>query len=127
MKARLAALRTSLQKLLSCQIPFRYLKTVYFPHPIGIVIGSEVKIGRNVTIYQNVSIGRRRQGVGETADYPTLEDHVIVYAGAVIMGSITIGDHAVIAANAVISIDVPSNSMAFGYNQIRPLRNRDSL
>ena len=123
MKARLAVLRASLQKLICCQIPFRYLNTVHFPHPIGIVIGSEVEIGRSVTIYQNVSIGRRRQGMAHAGEYPTLKDHVTVYAGAVIMGGITIGDHAIIGANAVISTDVPSNSVAFGYNQIKPLRN----
>lgn len=122
MKARLAALRNSMQKLLCCQIPFRYLNTVYFPHPVGIVIGSDTKIGRNVTIYQNVSIGRLRQGMAESDDYPTLKDHVIVYAGAVIMGNITIGDHAIIGANAVISRDVPSNSIAVGYNQINRLQ-----
>ncbi|MGA6826470.1 serine acetyltransferase [Nitrospira sp. NS4] len=120
MKTQLAILRAFLQKLICCQIPFRYLNTVYFPHPVGVVIGSEVRIGRNVTIYQNVSIGRQRQGLAETTSYPTLQDHVTVYAGAVIMGSITIGRHAIVGANAVISKDVPPESVAFGYNQIKP-------
>jgi serine O-acetyltransferase len=86
---------------------------------VGIVIGSEVRIGCNVTIYQNVSIGRQQQGLASD-EYPTLNDHVTVYAGAVIMGSITIGHHAIIGANAVISKDVPPKSIAFGYNQIKP-------
>jgi serine O-acetyltransferase len=120
LKKQLAILRAFLQKTICCQIPFRYLKTVYFPHPVGIVVGSEVRIGRNVTIYQNVSIGRRRQGLEEAAEYPTLEDHVTVYAGAVIMGNITIGSHAIIGANAVVSKDVPPKSIAYGHNQIRP-------
>lgn len=115
-------MRAFLQALISCQIPSRYLKTVYFPHPVGIVIGSEVRIGRGVTIYQNVSIGRRGQGRAETNDYPTLNDHVTVYAGAVIMGNITIGHHSIIGANAVISKDIPPESIAFGYNQVK-LRN----
>jgi len=120
LKTQLAILRTFLQKITCCQIPFRYLNNVYFPHPVGIVIGSEVRIGHSVTIYQNVSIGRRGQGLEETDEYPTLEDHVTVYAGAVIMGNIRIGSHAIVGANAVISKDVPPKSIAYGYNQIRP-------
>jgi serine O-acetyltransferase len=78
-----------------------------------------VRIGHGVTIYQNVSVGRRGQGRTETDEYPTLSDHVTVYSGAVIMGKITVGHHSVIGANAVISKDIPPESIAFGYNQIK--------
>ncbi len=122
MKAQLASLRALLQKIICCQIPLRYLNTIHFPHPVGIVIGSEVKIGNNVTIYQNVSIGRRRQDIANTAEYPTLDDHVTVYAGAIIMGGITIGHHSIVGANAVISRDIPPHSIAYGYNQIKSVR-----
>lgn len=122
MKKKLAFLRAYLQKLFCCQIPTRYLNTVYFPHPIGVVIGSEVRIGSHVTIYQNVTIGRFRQDVADPTDYPVLSDYVTVYAGAVIIGGITIGHHSIIGANAVISRDVPPYSIAYGYNQIKPIQ-----
>ena len=54
--------------------------------------------------------------------YPKLEDEVFVYSGAVIIGAITIGSRSVIGANAVISRDIPPDSVAYGYNQFRPRR-----
>lgn len=116
-----AALRAGLQKVFCCQIPFRYLGTVKFPHPVGIVIGDGVRIGRGVRIYQNVTIGLSENLVDSTeSDYPTLGDEVFVYAGAVIVGGVTIGHRSIIGANAVISRDIPPDSIAFGYNQCRP-------
>jgi serine O-acetyltransferase len=110
-----------LQKILCCQIPSRYLKTVRFPHPIGIVIGDGVRVGRDVRIYQNVTIGLTENIVGaEEHDYPVIDDGVFVYAGAVIIGAITIGKGSVIGANAVINRDIPPDCIAFGYNQFRP-------
>jgi len=123
MKARLAVLRNYLQRIICCQIPFRYLTIVRFPHPVGIVIGDGVRIGRDVRIYQNVTIGLTENTVGATeTQYPTLGDEVCVYAGAVIVGGITIGSRSVVGANAVITRNVPPDSIAFGYNQFRPRR-----
>ena len=123
MKTRLAVIRNYLQRIICCQIPMRYLKTVRFPHPVGVVIGDGVRIGRDVRIYQNVTIGLTENVVGaEVTQYPTIGDEVFVYAGAVIVGAITVGTRSIIGANAVITRDVPPDSIAFGYNQIRPRR-----
>lgn len=123
MKTRLAIVRNYLQRVICCQIPFRYLRTVRFPHPVGVVIGDGVRIGRNVRIYQNVTIGLTENTVGpKVTQYPMLGDEVFVYAGAVIVGGITIGSRSVIGANAVITRDVPPDSIAFGYNQFKPRR-----
>ena len=104
-----------------CQIPTRYWKGVRFPHPVGIVIGDGVRIGRDVRIYQNVTIGLTENIVGaDESQYPQLCDEVFVYAGAVIIGGVTIGSRSVIGANAVISKDIPPDSVAYGYNQFRP-------
>jgi len=120
-KRRLAAMRAGWQKIFSCQIPCRHLKTVKFPHPVGIVIGDGARIGRGVRIYQNVTIGLTENQAGANeADYPTIGDEVVVYAGAVIIGGITIGERSIIGANAVIRTDIPPDSVAFGYNQWRP-------
>jgi serine acetyltransferase len=87
---------------------------VRFPHPVGIVIGEGVAIGRLVTIYQNVTIGAARIGEGAAGKYPKLGDGVTVFAGAVIVGDVEVGDGAVIAANAVVVSDVPAGSIACG-------------
>lgn len=124
-KASLASLRASIQLILCCQVPSRYRRGVRYPHPVGIVIGDGTRIGRDVRIYQNVTIGLIENTVGaRTEAYPTLEDEVCVYAGAAIVGSITIGARTIIGANAVITRDVPADSIAFGYNQVRPRRKK---
>ncbi len=85
---------------------------VYFPHPTGIVIGESWDIGDGATIMQGVTLGRkdalapeRRAEVGANA---------LICAGAVAVGEITIGDNAVIGANAVVLADVPPNATAVG-------------
>lgn len=78
------------------------------PHPIGITIGHKARIGRNVTLYQHVTLGVRN---ARDDGCPTIEDDVIVYAGAVIVGSVTIGRGAVIGANAVITQSVPAGAV----------------
>ena len=119
---RLARWRIRLQVLLCCHIPRRYHRGIKFPHPVGIVIGDGVRIGKEVRIYQNVTIGLLQNTPANDAveEYPTIEDGVIIYAGAVIAGPITIGAGATIGANAVITRDVPRGATAFGRNQIMP-------
>lgn len=75
------------------------------PHPISIVIGGGVKIGSNVTIYQSVTLGKNRNG------YPTIHDNVTIYPSSVIVGSVEIGDSAVIGALSYISKDVEPNKV----------------
>jgi serine O-acetyltransferase len=82
----------------------------YLPHPHGVVIGA-CRIGRGVTILQNVTLGTRRPG--ETAA-PVIGDRVVISAGAVVLGSITIGEDAVIGANAVVLTDIPPGATAVG-------------
>ena len=81
------------------------------PHPTGIVVGEGVQIGADSTIYQNVTIGRARVSDGS---YPVLGHSVTIYAGAVIVGNVRIGDGATIAANAVVLKDVPAGATAVG-------------
>jgi serine O-acetyltransferase len=121
LKRRLALLRSDMQKVFACQIPFRYLRGVKFPHPVGIVIGDRVRLGREVRIYQNVTIGLTENTVNATAaQYPTVHDEVTIYAGAVIAGGIVVGARSIVGANAIVTRNVPPDSIAFGYNQIKP-------
>lgn len=87
---------------------------LFIPHAQCIVIGYSSKIGRNVTVYQGVTIGqvpgRRKNG----RSFPTIGDNVMLGAGAKILGPVTIGDNAMIGANAVVLSDVPENAVAAG-------------
>jgi serine O-acetyltransferase len=84
------------------------------PHPTGIVIGSGVEIGCDVTIYQSVTLGGRRSGDHARAKYPKIGDNSIIYSGAAVLGDITIGKNCVIGANAVVLCDLPDNAIAVG-------------
>ena len=84
---------------------------VYFPHPIGIVIGGNCNIGSNVAILQNVTIGRL-SSIDDSG--PSIGDGAKINAGAVIVGPVRIGEGAVVGANAVVRIDVPAGQIAVG-------------
>jgi len=79
------------------------------PHPNGIVIHPDAEIGVNCLIFQQVTIGTRG-GAG----VPAIAGHVDIGAGAKLLGSVHVGSHAKIGANAVVSSDVPSGSVAVG-------------
>lgn len=80
------------------------------PHyGLGITIHPKVKIGDNVTIYQNVTIGcRNQQGP------PRIGNNVLIGAGACILGKIKIGNNVQIGANAVVIKDVEDNDIVVG-------------
>lgn len=105
------------QLIISCEIPIRYLRNVEYPHPIGIVIGSSAIINENVVIYQNVTIGRSKNYC--TNECPIIENNVIIYAGAVIVGNVRIGTGSIIGANSVVTKSVAPNSVVFGYNKTK--------
>jgi serine O-acetyltransferase len=78
------------------------------PHPNGIVIHAGCVIGPNCIIFQQVTLGSAHGGV------PSLGGDVSIGAGAKLLGNIEIGDHAVIAAMAVVTHDVPAGTTAMG-------------
>lgn len=77
-------------------------------HPVGVVINSSVRGGRNVWIESGVVIGENRGRV------PVLGDDLFVGSGAKIIGGITVGHGARIGANAVVLHDVPDGATAVG-------------
>lgn len=83
---------------------------IFFPHPYGVVIGQEARLGRRVTILQGVTVGRKRPDTG----MPTIGDGVTLGAGAAILGPITLGDDVMVGANAVVLTDVPAGHRAVG-------------
>jgi serine O-acetyltransferase len=79
------------------------------PHPNGVVLHPEARIGPNCILFQQVTIG-----TGPKPGVPELGGHVDVGPGAKILGGVRIGDHAVIGANAVVLSDVPEGCVAVG-------------
>lgn len=82
------------------------------PHPYGIVVNSRVRFGKNVTIFQHVTIGSKRYG--KNSGVPYIGDDVVIYPNAVVVGGITIGNGAVIAPGAVVVNDVPAGATVVG-------------
>lgn len=78
------------------------------PHPNGIVIHPEARIGPNCLILQQVTVGVGKGGV------PRLEGHVDIGAGAKVLGGITLHEHCKVGANAVVLTDVPPYATAVG-------------
>ena len=87
-------------------------KRFFIDHGMGIVIGETSEIGNDVSIYHGVTLGGTTWNKGKR--HPTLEDNVLVGAGAKILGPITIGECARIGSNAVVSKDVPEGATVVG-------------
>jgi serine O-acetyltransferase len=89
----------------------------FIDHGTGVVIGETAVIGDNVRIYQNVTLGAKRfpvDGEGKLEKglprHPVLEDGVVIYAGATILGRVTIGKGATIGGNVWLTHDVPAGA-----------------
>lgn len=89
----------------------------FMDHGTGIVIGETAVIGQRVRLYQNVTLGAKRFAVNEDGSltkglprHPVLEDDVVIYAGATVLGRITIGKGAVIGGNVWVTQDVPAGA-----------------
>lgn len=89
-------------------------RNVRFRHINGIVIGKGVAIGDNTVIYHQVTIGGKNLGDAEKNRYPVIGKDVTLFAGAKIIGDISIGDHAVIGANSVVLHNVAPHGIVAG-------------
>lgn len=83
-----------------------------FFHYGSVVIAGSVKIGKNVSIHQGVTLGR--VFAGKKAGVPIIGDNVVIFAGAKVIGNIHVGNNVVIGANAVVVNDVPDNAVVAG-------------
>ena len=89
----------------------------FIDHGTGVVIGETAVIGRHVRLYQAVTLGAKRFDKDEdgalvkgNARHPIVEDDVVVYAGATILGRVTIGQGSTIGGNVWLTHSVPPNS-----------------
>jgi len=85
---------------------------LFIDHGMGVVIGETAELGRDITLYHGVTLGGTSLHKGKR--HPTLEDRVVVGAGAKVLGAITIGADSRIGANAVVVKSVPPNSVVVG-------------
>lgn len=84
----------------------------FIDHGMGVVIGETTEIGESVILFQGVTLGGTGKERGKR--HPTLGSHVVVGAGAKILGGIAIGDHVKIGANSVVLRSVPAHSTVVG-------------
>lgn len=87
-------------------------KGFFIDHGMGVVIGETSELGKNVTLYQGVTLGGTGKEKGKR--HPTLGDNVMVGAGAKILGSIELGDNVKIGAGSVVIDPVPADSTVIG-------------
>jgi serine O-acetyltransferase len=87
-------------------------RRVFIDHGMGVVIGETAVIGDDCTLYHGVTLGCTSWNKGKR--HPTLEQGVVIGAGAKVLGPITIGKGAKIGSNAVVVKDVPENATAVG-------------
>lgn len=87
-------------------------KGLYLGHVFSIVVSTKAKLGNNVNLSQNVTIGYASRG--KNKGYPTIGNDVYIGPGAIIIGNIKIGNNVAIGANAVVTKDIPNNAVAVG-------------
>ncbi len=84
----------------------------FVDHGMGVVIGETAIIGKNVTLFQGVTLGGTGKEQGKR--HPTIGDNVVVGAGAKVLGNIKVGNDVLVGANAVVIRDVPNDSTVVG-------------
>lgn len=92
-------------------------------HGTGIVIGETTHIGTGVKLYQGVTLGALtvEKALADSKRHPTIEDGVVIYAGATILGGHTVvGRNSIVAGNAWLTQSVPPNSVVSRKSEVRP-------
>jgi serine O-acetyltransferase len=115
-----------LEKFYGCEINCTEIdRSVRFAHHARGCAIIASKICANVVIFQNVTIGsnlrfNKASGEWENVGNPIISKNVVIADGAKILGPIIIGENCVIAAGAIITKNIPADSVAYGVNQFKP-------
>ena len=98
---------------------------LFIDHGMGVVIGETAEIGDDVTLYQGVTLGGTSRQ--RTKRHPTLGNRVVIGAGAVLIGAISIGDDVKVGAGSVVITSVPSSATVVGVpGRVVSLRSSES-
>ena len=92
-------------------------------HGTGVVVGETTRIGDGVKLYQGVTLGALtvEKALADSKRHPTIEDEVVIYAGATILGGTTVvGHHSIVAGNAWLTQSVPPHSVVSRKSEVRP-------
>ncbi len=94
----------------NCQISYESIlgEKITFPHPIGLVIGKNVVIENEVTIYQNVTLGQTKEGL-----YPLVKKGTVIYPNSVVVGDIVLEQNTVVGALSFINKSTKVNEVIF--------------
>lgn len=87
-------------------------KRLFIDHGAGVVIGETAEVGDDVTLYQGVTLGGTGKQKGKR--HPTIGNNVTISAGAKLLGSFTVGDHAKVGGGSVVLRSVPANCTIVG-------------
>ncbi len=87
---------------------------LFIPHPQCIVIGRNAVLGRNVTVYQGVTVGSALGKAVNGRSDPVIGDNVMLGAGSKVLGPVSIGSNSIVGANSVVVRDIGANSTAVG-------------
>jgi serine O-acetyltransferase len=104
-------------------------ESFFIDHGTGVVVGETSVIGKNVKIYQGVTLGALsvRKSEADVKRHPTIEDDVTIYAGATILGGeTTIGRGSVIGGNVWITESVPQDSRVYAKNGEHVLQRKEA-
>ncbi len=100
----------------------------FIDHGTGIVIGETTIIGKNVKLYQGVTLGALSvdKSLAQTKRHPTIEDDVVIYSQAVILGGNTvIGRNSIVGGNSWITQSIPPNSIVYNKSEVRVRRTKE--
>ena len=87
---------------------------MFVAHPVGVVVGRGTVIGSNVTIFQSVSFGVKSWHPNDIRKFPKVGNGCYFFAGAAVLGDVTVGSNCIVGANAVLTTDLPDGAMALG-------------
>ncbi len=102
---------------------------VYIDHGTGLVIGETTIIGNHVKLYQGVTLGALsvEKYMCDTKRHPSIEDHVIIYAGATILGGETVvGANSIIGGNVWLTKSVPAGSTVYHQSSVKVIETKDN-
>lgn len=101
---------------------------MFVSHPVGIVVGRGTIIGSEVTLFQGVTFGVKSWHPDDIRKFPRVGNKCYFFAGAAVLGDVTVGDNCIVGAHAVLTSDLPDGGLALGIPaQIYPDKGAEAI